>query len=163
MRRDRLVIARAATMCWSGPASAARNGSAVQACPEGPLCPLLEFPEARDERRTSGACHRLITVENSWLDHRGTTANATRELVYRTIKNHWTNRVVLTNCTAHRTACSKTACPPTLARTVPDGRQHACRTGRSPLYDFISQLKRAACFNATQPVQGAFLCIGPEY
>ncbi len=30
--------------------------------PEGPLCPFLEFPEAGDERRTSGACHRLIAV-----------------------------------------------------------------------------------------------------
>ena len=61
---------------------AARNGSTIRISAENPLGALLEFPIGRHERGASGAYHRLIILENSWVDHRGATATETREFIH---------------------------------------------------------------------------------
>jgi len=62
---------------------AARNAGTIRISAENPFGALLEFPIGRDERGASSAYHRLIIFENSWVDHRGATANATREFIHR--------------------------------------------------------------------------------
>jgi len=61
---------------------AARNAGTIRISAENPFGALLEFPIGRDERGASSAYHRLIIFENSWVDHRGATANATREFIH---------------------------------------------------------------------------------
>ena len=79
--RDRTDRHRAAGIPPAG-RSAAGYAGAVRVRPDRHLGALLELAIGRDERRASGARHRLIVLKKPWIRHRRTAANVTRELFH---------------------------------------------------------------------------------